>query len=227
MTASAIGMMPADWRAAVGDDVSDAMLAAIDVKVAAARVSGDVYPAAERVFAALELTPFDAVRAVIIGQDPYHDVGQAHGLSFSVMDGHQPLPPSLKNIRRELQFDLGLALPESGSLEPWARHGVLLLNAILTVRRDKAGSHKTFGWQAVTTAIVSAVEARDKPAAFLLWGKFARDMAGPIDETRHAVVRTSHPSPFSQKGFLGKRPFREANAKLKKLGAKPIDWSLE
>lgn len=229
MSGSSIGTLPADWRAALGAAVSDATLATIEAKVAAARaVPGDeVYPPAEQVFAALQLTPLDDVRAVIIGQDPYHGPGQAHGLSFSVASEVRPLPPSLKNIRSELKSDLGLDLPEGGSLEPWARHGVLLLNAVLTVGRGRPGSHKTFGWQDVTTAIVRVVETRRRPIAFLLWGKFASATAGPIDETRHAVVRTSHPSPLSRNGFLGKRPFSEANRKLVQLGAEAIDWSLE
>jgi uracil-DNA glycosylase len=223
---TSIGTLPADWRAAIGPALSDAALAELEAKVAARRASERVYPAAQDVFAALRLTPYESVRAVIIGQDPYHGPGEAHGLAFSVPAG-VPIPPSLRNIRRELETDLGLAMPASGSLETWARHGVLLLNAILSVAEGRPGSHRDLGWQALTREVVRAVQRVDRPVAFLLWGGFARRMAEPIDSSRHVAVQTWHPSPFSAKrGFLGRRPFSTVNDLLRARGASEIDWRL-
>jgi uracil-DNA glycosylase len=224
---SAIGTLPQDWREALGPAASNSVLATLEGKVAAERAKGDVYPAAEDVFAAFRLTPYRAVRAVIIGQDPYHGPGEAHGLAFSVPRGLKK-PPSLQNILSERHADLALPIPTSGSLERWAESGVLLLNAILTVTRDQPASHRRLGWQPLTKAVVEAVQDLDHPVAFLLWGVFARRMAGPIDATRHIALYASHPSGFSaRKGFLGSRPFSTANAHLEARGAAAIDWRLE
>lgn len=222
-----IGAMPEDWRDALGWGADHPVLVDLDNRIAAERGHVEVFPPSDEVFAALRLTPFADVRAVILGQDPYHGAGQAHGLAFSVRADFQPLPPSLRNIRRELRSDRGLEAPKSGSLERWARHGVLLLNAILTVRAGKAGSHKAYGWDRVTTPIVKLIAGLDTPVAFLLWGRFAQDLGMDVDEERHVVIRTSHPSPFSQKGFLDKRPFGRANEELIARRQNPIDWSLQ
>lgn len=226
MGTGAIGTFPQAWRTVLPVQVL-ASLSSIDAAVARERERGDVYPPADDVFAALRLTPPAQVRAVIIGQDPYHGPGQANGLAFSVREAYHPLPPSLQNIRRELHDDFDVSLPPSGSLRPWAQHGVLLLNAILTVAKGDAGSHRKIGWQTLTRAIVRSVEARDWPVVFLLWGGLARKMAGPIDGQRHVVLHAWHPSPISARGFLGKRPFSTANRELQDRGSPEIDWSLE
>lgn len=201
-------------------------MAGLEAAVAAARLSGDVYPTAENVFAAFRLTPYESVRAVIIGQDPYHGPGEAHGLAFSVPPGVK-VPPSLRNVFAELRSDLGYEVPASGSLERWAQNGILLLNAILTVERDRPASHKTIGWRPFTAAVVEAVQRLDHPVAFLLWGAFAQKMAGYIPDP-HVFVRAAHPSPYSaKKGFLGTKPFSRADALLAARGAAAIDWRLE
>ncbi|HEV7257092.1 MAG TPA: uracil-DNA glycosylase [Bosea sp. (in: a-proteobacteria)] len=193
----------------------------------AERVAGHVVaPAPERVFAALALTPLDGVRLVILGQDPYPTPGHANGLAFSYV-GPPPLPRSLVNIYRERSDDLGLAPPTDGDLTAWARQGVLLLNTALTVREgaSKAGSHLLLGWGAVTDAIISAV-SRDRPhVVFMLWGSPAQAKRALIDESRHLVIASAHPSPLSaRRGFFGSRPFSKANAWLTAKGEKSIDW---
>ena len=227
--------LPADWVEALGDRLAsfdlDAIAAFVDAErtAAAARsAAGEpdgVYPPEGSVFRALELTPFDSVRAVILGQDPYHEPGQAEGLCFSV--AHGKWPPSLRNIVAELCADSGSAPPTSGSLEPWARHGVLLLNTVLTVRRGAANSHAGHGWEQLTSAVVDAVACRQEPAAFLLWGRPAQVKGALIDRDRHVVVESAHPSPLSAyRGFLGSRPFSRANEGLRARGVDPIDWRL-
>ena len=193
----------------------------------AGEADATVYPPVAERFRALELTPRAAVRVVILGQDPYHGPGQAHGLSFSVRPGVR-VPPSLLNIYKELQDDLGIAPVGHGFLEPWARQGVLLLNDVLTVRGGKAGSHRGKGWETLTDAIVRAVDA-GPPTVFLLWGAAARKKAAAVDATRHLVIHTSHPSPLygsAHKGFFGSRPFSRANAFLEAQGRGTIDWAL-
>ncbi|MEW6224458.1 MAG: uracil-DNA glycosylase [Chloroflexota bacterium] len=219
--------IPKDWHAALASRPSDAELAAIMARVEADRSAGiTVYPPRDQVFAALHLTPLDSVRAVIVGQDPYHGPGQAHGLAFSVVPPCTR-PPSLRNILAELASDTGTGVPDDVSLVPWARHGVLLLNTSLTVRAGTAGSHVPIGWRNLTTRIIEVVAAQPRPIAFLLWGRHAQAFAASIDDRRHAVLCTTHPSPLSaRKGFLRSRPFTGANARLRDLGADPIDWSL-
>lgn len=183
-----------------------------------------VYPAERDIFAALRLTPLERVRVVIVGQDPYHDVGQAHGLSFSVPAG-QRIPPSLRNIYRELAADVGCGVPGSGCLTGWAEQGVLLLNSVLTVRAHAANSHGGLGWERVTGAILGAVKARLGGVVFMAWGAAAERVLGEIPE-RHLVIRSPHPSPLSaRRGFFGSRPFTRANAFLVAGGGVPIDWA--
>ncbi|QZH76013.1 MAG: uracil-DNA glycosylase [Erythrobacter sp.] len=189
-----------------------------------------IYPPRGCRLRALELTPLDAVKVVILGQDPYHGPGQAHGLCFSVAE-RVPLPPSLRNIYKELQADLGIAPPSSGNLEGWARQGVLLLNNTLTVEDGKAGSHAGRGWEAITDACVAAVAERAEPSVFVLWGSHAQGKAARIaalqEGGRHCLIRSPHPSPLSaHRGFFGSRPFSRANAFLDANGRERIDWRL-
>ena len=189
-----------------------------------------IYPPRGCRLKALELTPLNQVRVVILGQDPYHGPGQAHGLCFSVPDGVPP-PPSLKNVFKEMQSDLGLAPPAHGSLESWARQGVLLLNNTLTVQQGMAGSHAGRGWDAITDACVAAVALRQEPCVFILWGSHAQGKAGRIaalrDTDRHLLLKSPHPSPLSaHRGFFGSQPFSRANAFLEANGRGNIDWRL-
>ncbi|MDR2857242.1 MAG: uracil-DNA glycosylase [Novosphingobium sp.] len=187
-----------------------------------------IYPPRGTRLRALELTPLDRVRVVILGQDPYHGAGQAHGLSFSVPEG-VPIPPSLANIHKEIASDLSIPPPRHGNLEKWARQGVLLLNNALTVEEGRAGSHQKLGWEAITDAAVAAVAAREEPSVFLLWGSHARNKAGRVPglaDGRHLVLTAPHPSPLSaHSGFFGCRHFSRANAFLEQHGRGAIDWS--
>lgn len=183
-----------------------------------------VYPRGSQIFNAFSQTPFSAVKAVILGQDPYHGVGQAHGLSFSVPAGVS-LPPSLQNIYKELLDDLGGASPKSGDLTPWARQGVLLLNATLTVRAQQAGSHQNKGWEAFTDAVIHSLAAGRDHIVFILWGAYAQKKGAFIDKQRHLVLTSAHPSPFAaHRGFFGSKPFSQTNAYLVQHGKTPIDW---
>ena len=182
--------------------------------------------AANVIFNAFDKTPFDKVKVVILGQDPYHGPGQAHGLSFSVQPGVKP-PPSLVNIYKELQTDIGLPTPTSGNLDHWAEQGVLLLNAALTVRANEPASHAKIGWADFTNAVINKLSDEKTGIVFLLWGRFAHEKQSLIDETRHFVLKAAHPSPFSaDKGFFGCKHFSKTNEILSKQGIDPIDWSV-
>jgi uracil-DNA glycosylase len=183
-----------------------------------------VYPPGSLIFNAFNTTPFDQVKVVILGQDPYHGPGQAHGLSFSVPDGMQP-PPSLVNIYKELQKDTGMAIPKTGNLTKWAQQGVLLLNAVLTVRANEPASHAKIGWMDFTDAVIRKISEEKKGVVFLLWGKFAQEKQVLIDETKHYVLKAAHPSPFSaDKGFFGCKHFSRTNELLGMQGLDPVDW---
>lgn len=185
-----------------------------------------IYPTGSLIFNAYNATPFDQVKVVILGQDPYHGPGQAHGLSFSVPSG-VPTPPSLRNIFKELAADLGLRKPESGDLTPWTQQGVFLLNASLTVRAGEPMSHAQIGWSRFTDATIQALSDRRQHLVFLLWGKFAQEKAALINPERHLILQAAHPSPLSaHQGFLGCRHFSQTNAYLVKHRIDPIDWSL-
>lgn len=185
-----------------------------------------ILPAATDVFNAPRLTPLEAVRVVILGQDPYPTPGDAHGLAFSVRHG-VPAPRSLANIFKELKADLGLAPPGHGNLAAWAERGVLLLNAALTVEAGQAGSHRKLGWQAITDAMIRAVAMRDEPAVFILWGADAQAKRSLIASDRHGIIESAHPSPLSaSRGFFGSRPFSRANAFLREKGLGEVDWRL-
>lgn len=183
-----------------------------------------VYPAGANIFNAFACTPFNKVKVVIIGQDPYHGPGQAHGLSFSVPEGIQK-PPSLVNIFKELQSDIGKPIPESGNLESWARQGVLLLNATLTVRANQAGSHQKHGWEQFTDSVIRTLSDQKSGLVFLLWGRFAQDKAGLIDASKHHILKAAHPSPLSAyNGFFGCKHFSKTNEILLSQGETAIEW---
>lgn len=185
-----------------------------------------IYPPGGLIFNAFDQTPFDKVKVVILGQDPYHGKGQAHGLSFSVQDGIKP-PPSLVNIFKELENDIGMPIPTTGNLTCWAQQGVLLLNAVLTVRANEPASHAKIGWAEFTDAVITRLSDEKTGVVFLLWGKFAQEKQALIDETKHFVLKAAHPSPYSaDKGFFGCKHFSKTNDILMKQGLDPIDWNV-
>ncbi|WP_298468070.1 uracil-DNA glycosylase [uncultured Psychrobacillus sp.] len=185
-----------------------------------------IYPPREEVGSAFRLTPYDAVKVVILGQDPYHGPGQAHGLSFSVKPGVK-IPPSLRNMFKELEEDLGCPIPSHGYLEKWAKHGVLLLNTVLTVKAGEANSHKGMGWERFTDTVIQKLSEREKPIIFVLWGKPAQAKLKLIDTTKHYIIQSTHPSPLSaHRGFLGSRPYSQINEQLVSMNEKPIDFCL-
>ena len=184
-----------------------------------------IFPPKEHIFEALKLTSYANTKVVIVGQDPYHGEGEAHGLSFSVMDGVK-IPPSLQNIYKELYNDLGIIPKKTGNLTGWAKEGVLLLNSVLTVEKDKAGSHKNLGWEPFTDYIIKVLNAKEEPIVFILWGNFAKSKKSLITNSKHLIIESSHPSPFSAyNGFFGSKPFSKTNNFLINNNIKPIDWS--
>ncbi len=218
--------LPDDWHNALRPQIESRYFNVLRHFIADERSKFEVYPADEDVFAALQLTPLSDVKVVIIGQDPYHDVGQANGLSFSVHDG-VPKPPSLVNILRELESDVGCAVPFCGSLSPWARQGVLMLNAVLTVRAHQPNSHRGHGWEIFTDSIIQAVNDQPSHCVFLLWGAAAQRKTSILDSGRHTIIASPHPSPLSaHTGFFGSRPFTRANSALLAHGQKAVNWRL-
>lgn len=219
------------WRDPLQGEFDSDYMRELKAFLAAERAGGArIFPAARHWFRALDLTPLDQVRVVILGQDPYHGEGQAHGLCFSVRPGTRP-PPSLVNIYKEMESDLGIARARHGFLEHWAAQGVLLLNAVLTVRMGAAASHQGRGWERFTDAVIRLVAAQETPVVFLLWGAYAQKKAAFVDDVakggRHLVIKSAHPSPLAaHNGFFGSRPFSQANAFLKSHGRTPIDWAL-
>ena len=187
-----------------------------------------VYPPAEDIFNALHFTPLHEVKVLILGQDPYHNEHQAHGLSFSVLPDQKDIPPSLQNIYKELHDDLGCRIPNNGYLKKWADQGVLLLNTVLTVRAHQANSHQGHGWEQFTDAIIQAVNAQDRPIVYMLWGRPAQSKIPMLTNPKHLILKAPHPSPLSAyRGFFGCRHFSQANAFLEKNGIEPIDWQIE
>ncbi|MDH5831629.1 uracil-DNA glycosylase [Luteimonas sp. M1R5S18] len=215
------------WKARVGDWFARDDMRALSAFLRERRAAGArIYPPGPEIFAAFEATPFDRVKVVILGQDPYHGPGQAHGLCFSVRPG-VPVPPSLENMFKELQRDLGLPRPDHGWLVPWARQGVLLLNAVLTVEEGRAGAHQGRGWEGFTDHVVDVLNREREGLVFLLWGAYAQKKGAIVDGRRHRVLRTTHPSPLSaHRGFLGCGHFSAANDYLVRHGQASIDWSL-
>jgi uracil-DNA glycosylase len=215
--------IPDEWAEALAPALASPWFAELAAFVAAERAAHPVYPPPEDVFSALRLTSLADTRVLLLGQDPYHGPGQAHGLSFSVRRGVK-IPPSLRNMFKEREADVGVAPGLHGDLSAWATQGVLMLNAVLTVRHKKAGSHAKKGWEKLTDEIIRAVDARSEPAVFLLWGNYARKKTRLIDP-RHTVIESTHPSPLSaHNGWWGSRPFSKVNAALSTLGEAPIDW---
>lgn len=215
------------WKNILKDEFDKIYFQQIVTFLKAEKSAGKIiYPPGPLIFNAFNKTPFSNIEVVLLGQDPYHNKGQAHGLSFSVPDG-VPKPPSLVNIFKELESDLGIATPKNGNLEKWALQGVLLLNASLTVRQNEPGSHSKIGWLQFTDSVISKISDNKKGIVFLLWGKFAQEKQSLIDETRHYVLKAAHPSPFSaDKGFFGCRHFSKTNDLLALQHKKPIDWKL-
>jgi len=224
-TKSLRDLLPADWRAVLADEFARPYFAQLEQFVAHERQTQQVFPPEEDMFSAFHETPYADVKVLLLGQDPYHDDGQAHGMCFSVKPGTKP-PPSLVNMFKELQADLGCPLPNHGYLAPWARQGVLLLNAVLTVRAHQPNSHKDQGWEQFTDAVIRAVNAKPTPVVFLLWGAYAQKKEKLIDAGKHRILTAAHPSPLSMKKFFGSRPYSTANAALQGLGQSPIDWAL-
>jgi uracil-DNA glycosylase len=215
------------WKARVGDYLRRDDMRALSAFLRGRHAAGaTVHPPPPRIFAAFDATPFDTVKVVILGQDPYHGPGQAHGLSFSVPPGIAP-PPSLVNIFKELERDLGIPRPDHGCLLPWARQGVLLLNAVLTVEAGRAGAHQGRGWEGFTDHVVETLNREREHLVFLLWGSYAQAKGRVIDARRHRVLKAPHPSPLSaHRGFIGCGHFSAANAFLARSGQRPIDWAL-
>ena len=226
MTTDQIKLLPSWLERLRGEFAQDYMAELKRFLVAEKQRGKRIFPKGSEWFRALDLTPLEDVRVVILGQDPYHGPGQAHGLCFSVPDGVRP-PPSLVNIYKELESDLGIRVPRHGFLEDWARQGVLLLNSVLTVEMSRAASHRERGWERFTDRIIAEVNAKAEPVVFMLWGSYAQRKAAFVDTSRHLVLKAAHPSPLSaHSGFFGCRHFSKANAFLESRGLAPIDWAL-
>ena len=216
-----------DWDEVLKSEIEKPYFTELLKKVREEYDKKTIYPKIGDVFRAFRLTPYEKVKVVILGQDPYHGVDQAEGLSFSVKDTVAK-PPSLQNIFKELKDDLGYDIPESGSLISWAENGVLLLNAILTVEADKAASHRDFGWEAFTDHVIQVLNEKETPVVFILWGSFARNKKKYITNDRHLVLESVHPSPLSvYNGFFGSKPFSKTNEFLENNGIEGIDWKLK
>jgi uracil-DNA glycosylase len=216
------------WKEVLKDEFTKSYFLEIVTFIKTEKALGKtIYPPGPLIFNAFNHTPFDKVKVVILGQDPYHNPGQAHGLSFSVPNGVKP-PPSLVNIYKEIQTDIGVAMPaQYGNLTFWADQGVLLLNAVLTVRANEPASHSKIGWMSFTDAVIKKLSDEKEGIVFLLWGKFAQEKQALIDETKHSILKAAHPSPFSaDKGFFGCRHFSKTNELLNKQGLSPINWKL-
>lgn len=214
------------WKEALATEFEKEYFASLVHHLHEEKASGiRIFPPGSQIFRAFDLTPVEKVKVVILGQDPYHGIGQAHGLSFSVPDG-VPAPPSLKNIFKEIESDLGVRMSGCPNLEKWASQGVLLLNAILTVRSGEAASHSRIGWERFTDAVIKYISDNCEGVVFMLWGNFARSKAELIDESRHHVLQAAHPSPLARGAFFGCRHFSRANEALAASGREPIDWTL-
>jgi uracil-DNA glycosylase len=218
--------IPASWQPILAGETEKPYYHKLQQFLAAERRDHTVFPPAPEVFTALELTPYERANVLLLGQDPYHDDGQAHGLCFSVRPGVPP-PPSLANMFKELKNDLGFRIPNNGYLAPWAKQGMLMLNAVLTVRAHQPNSHKNKGWETFTDAIIRAMNDKQSQVVFVLWGGYARKKISLIDTGRHVIIESAHPSPLSARnGFFGSRPFSRINAALRAAGQPQIDWQL-
>ena len=223
-----MGAIQNDWLQAVGEEFRKPYYKELYDFVKEEYSTRVIYPPADDIFNALHLTPLKEVKVVILGQDPYHNEHQAHGLSFSVLPDQREIPPSLQNIYKELHDDLGCYIPDNGYLEKWARQGVLMLNTVLTVRAHQANSHQGHGWEQFTDAILEAVNQEDRPIVYLLWGRPAQSKIPMLTNPKHLILKAPHPSPLSAyRGFFGCRHFSQTNAFLESHGAAPIDWQIE
>ena len=223
-----MGAIENDWLDAIGGEFRKPYYKQLYEFVKQEYSSRIIYPPADDIFNALHLTPLSQVKVLILGQDPYHNEHQAHGLSFSVLPDQREIPPSLKNIYQELHEDLGCDIPDNGYLEKWARQGVLLLNTVLTVRAHQANSHQGKGWEQFTDAIIEAVNEQDRPVVYMLWGRPAQSKIPMLTNPKHLILKAPHPSPLSAyRGFFGCRHFSQANEFLARHGQEPIDWQIE
>lgn len=221
-------MIQNDWKDAVGGEFHKPYYKDLYGFIKEEYSKHVIYPPAEDIFNAFHFTPLSKVKVLLLGQDPYHNENQAHGLSFSVLPSQKEIPPSLQNIYKELHEDLGCYIPDNGYLKKWADQGVLLLNTVLTVRAHQANSHQGRGWEQFTDAIIEAVNAQDRPIVYFLWGKPAQKKIPMLTNPKHLILTAPHPSPLSAyRGFFGCRHFSQANAFLEKHGVKPIDWQIE
>ena len=212
------------WSALLQREIGSQRHTELQQFIAHERLVSTVFPPAQDVYAALELTPFESTKVVVLGQDPYHGLGQAHGLSFSVR-GNTPIPPSLRNIFQELFTDVAIQREQDGDLTGWARQGVLLLNTTLTVREGEPGSHKNRGWEHITDTVMSALNEKPTRVVFVLWGAHARNKKTLITQAHHVVIESAHPSPLSaHRGFFGSKPFSQINSALEDAGLSPINW---
>ncbi len=223
-----MAMLSNDWLEAVAEEIKKPYYRELYQFVKDEYARTVVYPPADDIFNAMHFTPLKEVKVLILGQDPYHNVNQAHGLSFSVLPSQKDIPPSLQNIYQELHDDLGCDMPNNGYLKKWADQGVLLLNTVLTVRAHQANSHQGKGWEKFTDAIISAVNAKEEPVVYLLWGKPAQSKAPMLTNPNHLILKAPHPSPLSAyRGFFGCKHFSQANDFLRQHGVAPIDWQIE
>lgn len=219
-------MLPKDWRTILADEFEKDYFPKLQEFVNQERETKTIYPPEEDVFNAFKHTPYEEVRVFLLGQDPYHGEGQAHGLCFSVRPGVR-LPPSLKNMLREMADDIGCEMPNNGSLVPWAKQGILMLNAVLTVQAKKANAHQGKGWEQFTDAVIEKVNAKPEPVVFVLWGGYARKKKKLITDKKHTVIESAHPSPLSaHSGFFGSKPYSQINEALKANGHPEIDWQI-
>jgi uracil-DNA glycosylase len=217
--------LPPSWKAVLADEFTKPYFQRLHEFVAAERKTHMVYPPEADVYNAFTYTPYDEVKVLLLGQDPYHGEGQAHGLCFSVRPGVKP-PPSLMNIFKELHHDLGCKIPNNGCLIPWAKQGVMLLNAVLTVRAHEPNSHKDKGWETFTDAAIRALTARPDPVVFMLWGAYAQKKKKLMDTDKDVALTAAHPSPLSASKFFGSKPFSAANRALEDMDKEPIDWQI-
>ncbi|MCI7322140.1 MAG: uracil-DNA glycosylase [Lachnospiraceae bacterium] len=223
-----MAMITNDWLPALKEEFAKPYYRTLYEFVKTEYATTRIYPPAEDIFNALHFTPLGQVKVVILGQDPYHNEHQAHGLSFSVLPDQKDIPPSLQNIYKELQDDLGCRIPNNGYLKKWADQGVLLLNTVLTVRAHQANSHQGRGWEHFTDAIIEAVNAQDRPIVYMLWGRPAQGKIPMLTNPKHLILKAPHPSPLSAyRGFFGCRHFSQANHFLEENGIAPIDWQIE
>ena len=217
-------LIPDDWHQILKDEFDKDYWPKLEYTVAEEMEKHEVFPPGDEIFNAFKLTPYQKVKVLLLGQDPYHDIGQAHGLCFSVCPGVK-LPPSLKNIYKELADDLGFSLRSDGCLIPWTEQGVLMLNTSLTVRAHQAASHSKIGWTTFTDSVIKAVSQKKEPVVFVLWGAHAIAKENLIDTAKHTIIKSVHPSPLSaHRGFLGSRPFSKINKALESYGCEPVNW---